>query len=127
MTVMNRRNDQVAKSILPMPYYYVNPLLNAVNSAEKKLFRPPSIIEVLVEFNHLYPKLKIIEHIYQVQPALASLIREDWLYVDDEAWHCSTHKHTGYMNFSEKFTHHFGTNYSIDKLGACVTGPTGRT
>jgi hypothetical protein len=30
MTVMNRSKDQVAKAIIPMPYWIVNPLLEAV-------------------------------------------------------------------------------------------------
>lgn len=60
-------------------------------------------------------------------PAIASLIREDWVYCDDEAWHVSCVKHPGYMSFSEKFRKHFGTDYAIDKIGACITGPTGKS
>ena len=59
-------------------------------------------------------------------PAVASLIREDWVFVGDEACHVSCVKHAGYMSFSEKFRAHFGTDYAIDKIGACITGPTGR-
>jgi hypothetical protein len=33
-----------------MPYWYVTPLLDAVKSAEFKLCRPPTIMEVLAEF-----------------------------------------------------------------------------
>jgi len=63
---------------------------------------------------------------FTAAPAIASLIREDWLFVDDEAWHVSTIKHRGYMSFSEKFRMHFGTDYAADKIGTIITGPTGR-
>lgn len=120
---MNRPKDQVAKSYLWLPYWITNKMLTAVQSAESKLGRPPTIIETLSEVRELYPTIQI-EHIYHAVPVVACIIREDWIYCDEVGYHISLTKHEGFMSFSERFRKHFGNNYICDKNGRIDTAPS---
>jgi len=83
MCVCNRKQDQVAKAVLNLPYYITNKILDSIGSAETNLGHPPSCMEVLAEVKHKYPSVKI-DHVNLAMAIIASLIREDWLFVDDE-------------------------------------------
>ena len=57
---------------------------------------------------------------------MASIMREDWVYIDDEGLRISLTRHEGYKTFSEKFRDHFGERYACDRLGAICTGKNGK-
>lgn len=80
--------------------------------------------EIVGELNATYPKLVPVRHGYEAGAIIASLIREDWLYMDDISVHFSLNKHDGYMNFTERFRKNFGYDYYCDKNGAIASCPT---
>ena len=96
-----RSQSQVTKSLLWLSYSLVRRLLKCVETAEEKLGKPPTSVEVFVElrlryFNHL----ECVETPYQVAAMLASILREDWIYVDAEAKQFSVHERAGFITFS---------------------------
>ena len=56
---VNRKPEQVSKSTLWLPWWIVNQVLAAVQSAENKVGGPPTIFESFVEMKALYPKLPV--------------------------------------------------------------------
>jgi hypothetical protein len=48
---ISRNEEQVGKSILWLPWFFVNAFVSSVESAEKKLGKPASTIEIFVELN----------------------------------------------------------------------------
>ena len=45
---ISRQNEQVGRAILWLPWFYVNKFLDAVNTAERKLGRPPTPCEIFI-------------------------------------------------------------------------------
>jgi len=100
--VCRRSPDQVSRALLWLPYYIVKKMLSCIESAEKKLNRPPSCLEVFVEMKIRYKELPI-NNLYQGGAVIASLLREDWIYTNDVASHVSLIRHEGFCTFSEMF------------------------
>lgn len=67
-----------------MPWYIVNNMLKCVSDAEELLKRPPTHLEVFVIMKKRYPKLPI-NTVYECGAVMATLMREDWLYIDETA------------------------------------------
>ena len=57
------------------------------------------------------------KNIYWISALIACLIREDWVYVDDQVERISLTRHEGYLTFSEKFRLHFGNRYICSATG----------
>ena len=89
--VCNRKQDQVTRALLPLPFWIVNRMLNCIASAETRLGKPPSMLEVFVEMKMKHPEMPI-NNIYECSAVLASLLREDWIYTNDIASHVSLHR-----------------------------------
>lgn len=94
----------------------VNQLLSCVDSAEEKLKRPPSIIEVFVETKQRYPRYPV-NTIYEGAACLTSLFREEMLYTNDIASHYTTKRSDGFVSYSEMFRKRFGNEYKTLKDG----------
>lgn len=93
--VCKRNNDQVAKSLLWLPYYITNKMLDSIRSAEERLNRPPSQIEVFTEMQKRFPEIPI-RNCYEGGAVIATLLREDWIYTNKVASHVSLTRHEGY-------------------------------
>ena len=124
MCVCSRKNDQVARALLSLPYWITNKMLECVQSAETRLGRVPSTIEIFVEMVHKYPGLKSqVDDVYKVAAVLISLFREDWLYTDVTAQFYSLTKHKDMKSYSELFREKFGPLYGCARDGTvCPTG-----
>jgi hypothetical protein len=57
--VWKRDKDQVARALLWLPWYIVNRMLRCIESAEAKIGKAPSAIEVFMEMKTLYPDMPI--------------------------------------------------------------------
>ena len=101
--------------MLWLPYYIVNKMLDCVISAEAKLGKPPSIIEIFVEMTNRFDLP--VKNCYEGAAVLTSLLREDWLYTNDVASHFSVTKHEGFLNYSELFRKKIGEGYTLYKDG----------
>jgi hypothetical protein len=100
-------------------------MLDCIRSAEEKLGRPPSQIEVFVEMTDRYPSMPV-KHCYASGAVIGSLLREDWIYTNKIASHVSLTRHEGYETFSEKFRSHFKGNYETCRDGSIITSKSGR-
>ncbi len=98
--------------------------MHAIDSAQGKLGRPVTSIEIFVELKHLYTVP--IKNVYEVAALLTSLEREDMLYTNDVGSHFSTQPFEDYKNYSQIFRHKFGTEYALDSEQR-VTPVTART
>ena len=82
--VCRRKDDQVAKATLWLPWFITSRWLHSIELAEARLKEPPMIVDVLAEMNRTYPMVPI----YDVGKATAlcmALVREDKVYLDDQS------------------------------------------
>lgn len=107
-----RAEDQVGKALLPLPWFIVNAVIDAVDKAEQKLGTPPSSIEVFAETKVNHPFIPI-RTIWETAGVLISIYREDRLYSNDILSHFSTQRREGYLTFSETFRKKF-PGYKLD-------------
>ena len=118
-----RKPGQAGKALLPLPYFLVNKMLDSLISAEEKLGRPASIIEIYVEMKNLYTLP--VNTIYEGAAVLTSLFREDLLYTNDTCSNYSVTRHRGFKNFTEMFNK-WGAGYVFASDGTCIS-QTART
>ena len=88
MCVCSRKEGQVAKSTVSLPWFVVNNFLDSIASAERKLGYPPCFAEVLVELNNQHPWTPIYDGGKALGVCMA-MIREDWVYVDPKSYRVS--------------------------------------
>ena len=100
-------------------------MIDSVISAEAKLGKPPSVIEIFIEMKAQY-NITQVNNIYEGAAVITSIFREDMLYANDVCSHYSVTKHEGLMNFSEIFKKKIGDGYKINRDGTVVvtTAPT---
>lgn len=99
-------------------------MIDCVISAEAKLGKPPSVIEIFVEMKHRFTLP--VNNIYEGAAVITSLFREDMLYANDVCSHYSITRHAGYLNYSEIFRKKIGDGYRINKDGT-VAATTAKT
>ena len=69
----------------------MNAVVESVESAEKKLGKPASSIEIFVELNQHHPLIPV-KNIWECSAVLTSILREDKIYGNDVLSHWSTQK-----------------------------------
>ena len=108
-----------------MPYWIVNKMISSVISAEAKLGKPPSVIEIFVEMKRQH-NISMVSNIYEGAAVITSLFREDMLFANDVCSHYSVTRHEGFLNYTEIFHKKIGEGYKINKDGtvAVTTAPT---
>ena len=113
-----RQPDQVSKSLLWLPWYFVNRLLESTREAEEILGRPPTVMEMFMtlEANHG----KTLNNIYELVAVLFSLLREDIIYSDMHSYRYTLTKQEGFYTYSELFRIRFADKYSVDSLGRVI-------
>ena len=79
-----RKEGQITKSLLWLPWFIVNNMLECVELAEQKLGRPPNMLELYVVMIKTYPNMPI-KNAHECNAVMSSLMREDWLYINDIA------------------------------------------
>jgi len=111
----SRTDGQVSKSLLWLPWYFVNRFLDSTRAAEDILGHPPTVQEIFVtlEANHG----KTVNNIYEAVAILFSLLREDLIYSDIHSFRYSCNKQEGFFTYSELFRMRFPTGYVCDSLG----------
>ena len=97
-------------------------MLKCVADAEEILKRPPTFVEVYVIIKKRYPSLPIPTPV-QSSAVIASLVREDWLYIDETAQRVTLNKREGFLTFSQIFRQKYGSGFSVDRIGTLVTSP----
>jgi len=100
-------------------------MIDSVISAEEKLGKPPSVIEIFIEMKRQH-NITQVNNIYESAAVITSIFREDLLYANDVCSHYSVTKHEGFMNYSEIFRKKIGDGYKIGRDGtvAVTTAPT---
>ena len=114
----SRQTEQVSKSILWLPWYFVNRFLESTRIAEDVLGRPPTLVEIFVTLNDTYGKT--VNNIFEVGAILFSLLREDLIYADLLSYRYTVNKQEGYFSYSEIFQKKFPFGYVCDKQGRVV-------
>ena len=114
----SRQQDQVSKSILWLPWYYVNRILEAIRFAEESLGRPPTFNEILISLQKT--KGLVLNDIHVVGAVFLSILREDLIYVDRNGLKISLNKHEGFETYSELFRRHWPTGYGCNSRGLVV-------
>jgi len=96
-----RSENQVSKSILWLPWYFVNRFIDSTRLAEEILGRPASLQEIWVtmEDNHG----KTLNNIYEMGACMFALLREDMIFSDLHSYRYTVNKQEGYYNYSEIF------------------------
>lgn len=79
----------------------VNQFLHSVESAETKLNRPPTGIEIFCELQHLYTLP--VKNFYECAAILDSLLREDVIFANDAISQFSVNRKEGFKTYSEIF------------------------
>jgi len=108
-----RSPDQLARSLVALPWFFVKAVLKAVNETEDLLGRPANIIEI---YCHATDSNKIRKDlpVSNFGVALLSIFREDMVYTDDTIYYFTTRITDGYMNFSQQFRRRY-PGYTISK------------
>jgi len=76
-----RRDEQVGRAILWLPWFFVNQYLEAVDRTEDKLGRPPTQVEIFVLLNMEFNLP--IKNVFESTAVTGSLLREDLLYTNE--------------------------------------------
>ena len=111
----SRDQDQVSKSILWLPWYFVNRLLESTRIAEQTLGHPPTVLQIFVTLHERYGR--VLENIYQAVAVLFAILREDLIYSDLHSYRYTCTKQEGYYTYSEIFRMKFPEGYMCDPLG----------
>jgi hypothetical protein len=100
-----REKEQIGRSILWLQWWQVDRFTAAVKSAEGKLKRPVSCIEIFVELKHLYEHspLHTVTSPYETAAILFSLLREDRIFADNDCHLFTTERKEGFKSYSEIF------------------------
>ena len=113
-----RSRDQVSRSILWLPWYFVNRFLEATRIAEETLGHPPTVFEIFVTLKETQGST--VNNVFEVVAVLFSMLREDLIYCSKNSDRYSVHKQEGYLNYSEIFRKHFPNGYACDPKGRVV-------
>lgn len=89
----------------------VDRFLLSVESAEAKLKRPPSSIEIFCELSHLYTLP--VSNAYECAAILTSLLREDMIFANDVVSHFTVKRQEGFISYSDIFRSKF-PGYKLD-------------
>ena len=101
----SRPDEQVSRSIISLPWYFVNRFLDSVRIAEEKLGHPPAIFEIFVTMEDTYGRQ--VNNIYELVAVLYSMLREDMIYADEHSYRYTLHRQEGYLTYSEIFHKRF--------------------
>ena len=104
----NRSSDQESRSLLSLPWFFVNQFLRAAEIAEDTLGHPPTIMEIFVTFEKTFNTP--ISSIYVVSAVMTSLLREDLVFVDKICYRWTVRKQEGFSSYSERFRQLFGAD-----------------
>ena len=120
-----RSKDQVGKSLLWLPYFITNKMIDSIISAEEKLGKPPGSIEIFVEMKQRH-NIPNVNNIFEGAAVITSLYREDMIFANDVASNFSVTRHEGFLTYSERFRKLFGDGYATARDGSVVV-KTART
>jgi hypothetical protein len=76
--------------------------LSSIESAERKIGKPPSSIEVLIELNKNNPMVPIKDG-WECCGVLTSILREDKIFASEGLSNWSTRRQEGFKHYSEIF------------------------
>ena len=120
----SREETQISKSLLWLPYWFVDKFLNSTRAAEEILGQPPTSMQIFVQLTNDHGE--VVKDVYQVSAVLFSLLREDILYSDAHSYKYTTEKKEGYYSYTELFQMKHKGGYTCDQLGR-VVGAGART
>lgn len=109
----SRKEGQISKSLVFLPFWVVNGITECIRLAEEKLNRPVTLIEIhalALDMNKLP-----VKDIFQLAAVMMSLFREDLLLTDKifEFWTLSPKE--GFMTYTDFWHKHFD-GYKVDSL-----------
>jgi len=113
-----RKPEQVGRAILWLPFFITSRVMHAVDSAQEKLGRPVTAVEVFVELKRLY--YMPIKSIYEIAAVLSSLVREEMLYTNEVGSHFTSRPYEGYLGYTDIFDKKFGEGYSLNSEQSVV-------
>lgn len=110
----------MARAHVTLPWFVTSRFMHAIQLAQdKKEGKPVFFAEIMVVLNKTYPNIPIKDTNKALAVAM-SLIREDWVYVDEMGYYMSITRQEGLNTFTEIFRKHFGEKYAIDRTGALI-------
>ena len=121
--VARRKEGQIAKALLYLPWFYVDRFLSAIDYAEDVLGRPPNTLEIYAAMNMKFKTP--VRNPYDTAAILMSIYREDMIYTDTVCFQFTTKEREGFDNFSGHFKMKF-PGYKVDSEG-CVTPDAAKT
>ena len=114
--VMQRDKLQVGRSILNMPFWQVNKIMQAIEECEEVLKSPPTCLEV---YAHIIKEemgaYVFVKSGFDTEAILLSLLREDRIATDALCTKFTVNLEAkGYQTFSQLFKSNFTEGYKID-------------
>lgn len=111
-----RSQSQIARSLVPFPWFIVSRFIVAAKEAEDTLGYPPTLFEIYVTLKKQSVTLPIQFGPYEASAVMLSMLREDIIYADSVAYRWSVRKQDGFFNFTELFQRNYGTDGSYGCL-----------
>lgn len=97
----------MARSLLTLPFNYTIRMIDCVKTAEEKLGKPPTVVEIFVEMKSRYPWMPVAS-IFEGAAFLVSLFREDMIFADASCEHYTALRQDGFFSFTELFRKRIG-------------------
>ena len=115
----DRRADQVSRTLLMLPWFFVNKFLASAEMAEEILGKPPTLPEIFVTLQDNFRGVPL-NNIYEAGACISSLLREDMIYTDLHSNRYTVHRQEGYYSYSEVFRMRYPSGYVCDSHGRVV-------
>ena len=119
----SRKEDQVAKATLWLPWFMVDQFLTAIGRAEELLGTPPNTFEIAASFKQI--SIIPLQNPQQAAAIILSLFREDIIFADRSLYHFTCTPREGFSKFSDRFREIY-QGYRVDSIG-CIVPDTEKT
>ena len=97
----SRHPDQVSRSMLPLPWIYVNQFIKSAEIAEEALGEAPTVLQIFKVLQEIYDSP--VANCFELAAVLCSILREDLIFVDKICAKWTVHKREGFFSYSELF------------------------
>ena len=106
MCICNRPENQVSQALLPMSGFFVDKFVKAIDFIEKRLGRPPSMIQIFIVLTDEFGSP--VKNMSETVGVVMSLFREEIIFCDENAEYFSRNKSETMLSYSEFFNKNFG-------------------
>ena len=107
MCICNRPENQESQALISMSGFFVNKFVKAIDLAEKKLGRPPNIIQIFIVLTDEFGSP--IKNMHETVGVVMSLFREEIIFCDENGEYFSRTKSETMLSYSDFFNKNFGS------------------